>query len=151
MVNPSMSDDIRALREAEAEIIEEFSFFDDWKDKYAYLIDLGRKLDALPDNERVEANKVSGCQSQVWVVARKEGGRLWLRAASDASIVSGLIALLLRVYSGRLPETILTCEPEFISRIGLSEHLSPTRSNGLFSMVRKIRSIAQAETISTAR
>lgn len=146
-----MSDDMRALREAEAEIIEEFSFFDDWKDKYAYLIDLGRKLDVLPEHERVDANKVSGCQSQVWMVAAKEGGRMVFCAASDAAIVSGLIALLLRVYSGRLPETILACEPEFIARIGLADHLSPTRSNGLFSMVRKIRAMALEEMASTSK
>lgn len=140
-----MSDDVQALRAAEAEIIEEFSFFDDWKDKYAYLIDLGRKLDVLSDDERVDANKVSGCQSQVWIVAGEASGRMVFRAASDAAIVSGLIALLLRVYSGRRPETILACEPEFIAKIGLADHLSPTRSNGLFSMIRKIRMMAQAQ------
>lgn len=137
-----MSEDLQALRAEEEEIVEEFSFFDDWKDKYAYLIDLGRNLPEFPESLKTEENKVSGCQSQVWFAAEIRDGHLFFRATSDAAIVSGLIALLLRVYSGRLPQTILQAEPEFISHIGLAEHLSPTRSNGLFSMIRAIRNLA---------
>lgn len=137
-----MSDDLQALRAEEAEIVEEFAFFDDWKDKYSYIIDLARNLPPFPDALKTEANKVSGCQSQVWFVAEQRDGRLHLQAASDAAIVSGLIALLLRVYSGRKPETILRAEPHFIRDIGLGEHLSPTRSNGLHSMIRAIRNLA---------
>lgn len=134
--------DLEVLRAEEAEIVEEFSFFDDWKDKYAYLIDLGRNLPEFPESLKTDENKVSGCQSQVWFDAEIRDGYLHFRAISDAAIVSGLIALLLRVYSGHLPQTILQAEPEFIARIGLAEHLSPTRSNGLFSMIRAIRNLA---------
>lgn len=134
--------DLQALRAEEAEIVEDFSFFDDWKDKYAYLIDLGRNLPDFPESLKTDENKVSGCQSQVWFVAEIRDERLYFSAISDAAIVSGLIALLLRVYSGHLPQTILQSEPEFIARIGLAEHLSPTRSNGLFSMIRAIRNLA---------
>jgi cysteine desulfuration protein SufE len=137
-----MSDDLNALRAEEAEIVEEFAFFDDWKDKYAYIIDLARNLPPFPDALKTDENKVSGCQSQVWFVAEERDGRLYLNAASDAAIVSGLIALLLRVYSGRKAQTIVQAEPEFIGDIGLGEHLSPTRSNGLHSMIRAIRNLA---------
>lgn len=140
--------DLQALRTEEAEIVEEFSFFDDWKDKYSYLIDLGRNLPEFPESFKIDENKVSGCQSQVWFVAEIRDGQLFFRAISDAAIVSGLIALLLRVYSGRLPQTILQAEPEFIARIGLAEHLSPTRSNGLFSMIRAIRNLAAHAAVS---
>lgn len=137
-----MSDDLQTLRDEEEAIVGEFSFFDDWKDRYAYIIDLGRGLPDFPEAWKSEENKVSGCQSQVWFVAEEREGRLFFRAVSDAAIVSGLIALLLRVYSGRKPQTILQAEPEFIARIGLAEHLSPTRSNGLFAMIRAIRNLA---------
>lgn len=134
--------DLQALRAEEAEIVEEFGFFDDWKDRYSYLIDLGRALPEFPEAWKTEENKVSGCQSQVWFTAEERDGRLFFRAVSDAAIVSGLIALLLRVYSGRKAQTILLAEPEFIARIGLADHLSPTRSNGLFAMIRAIRNLA---------
>lgn len=137
-----MTDDMQALRAEEAEIAEEFAFFDDWKDKYSYIIDLGRNLPAFPEKWKTDGNKVSGCQSQVWFVAEEKDGRLFFHAISDAAIVSGLIALLLRVYSGREPATIMQAEPEFITRIGLADHLSPTRSNGLFAMIRAIRNLA---------
>lgn len=134
--------DVADLRAVESEIIEEFSFFDEWTDKYKYLIDLGRALPPFPEKWKADENKVSGCQSQVWFVAEEKDGLLHFTATSDAAIVSGLIALLLRVYSGRKPETILGAEPEFIRRIGLAEHLSPTRSNGLYAMLRAIRNLA---------
>lgn len=145
-----MSDDMQALRAEEAEIVEEFAFFDDWKDRYSYIIDLGRNLPDFPDAWKTDENKVSGCQSQVWFVAEEREGRLHFKAVSDAAIVSGLIALLLRVYSGRAPETILQAEPEFIARIGLAEHLSPTRSNGLFAMIRAIKNLAARTVENTA-
>lgn len=137
-----VTEDLQLLRTVEAEIVEEFSFFDDWKDKYTYIIDLGRQLPEFPEAWKTDENKVSGCQSQVWFTAEQREGRLFFNAVSDAAIVSGLIALLLRVYSGRKARTILQAEPEFITRIGLAEHLSPTRSNGLAAMIRAIRNLA---------
>lgn len=136
------SEDLNALRATEAEIVEEFSFFDDWQDRYKYIIDLGRSLPEFSATLKTDDNKVSGCQSQVWFVAEEKDRRLYFKAISDAAIVSGLIALLLRVYSGRKPETILQAEPEFINRIDLADHLSPTRSNGLFAMIRAIKNLA---------
>ncbi|MCB1570337.1 MAG: SufE family protein [Xanthomonadales bacterium] len=124
---------------AQAAIAEEFGFFGDWTERYQYLIDLGRKLPAFPEEARIEANKVTGCQSQVWLLARGDADRLDFLAISDSSIVSGLIALLLRVYSGRSAREILDTEPRFIEAIGLSRHLSPTRSNGLAAMLATIK------------
>ena len=124
---------------AQAAIAEEFGFFSDWTERYQYLIDLGRKLPAFPDEVRNESNKVHGCQSQVWLVASGNAGNVEFRAISDSSIVSGLIALLLRVYSGRSADEILKTEPRFIEAIGLAKHLSPTRSNGLAAMLIKIK------------
>jgi cysteine desulfuration protein SufE len=132
--------------EAEAAIVEEFGFFGDWTERYQYLIDLGRKLPGLPEEERNEANRVHGCQSQVWLVAEGDADCLRFRAISDSAIVSGLIALLLRVYSGRSAAEILATEPGFIDAIGLGKHLSPTRSNGLAAMLATIREHAQAAT-----
>ncbi len=132
--------------EAEAAIVEEFGFFGDWTERYQYLIDLGRKLPGLPEEERNEANRVHGCQSQVWLVAEGDADCLRFRAISDSAIVSGLIALLMRVYSGRSAAEILATEPGFIDAIGLGKHLSPTRSNGLAAMLAKIREHAQAAT-----
>lgn len=129
---------------AQAAIAEEFGFFGDWTERYQYLIDLGRKLPPYPDNAKSEAWKVSGCQSLVWLLPSREGDRLYFQAASDSAIVSGLIALLLRVYSGRTREEILATEPSFIDSIGLARHLSPTRSNGLSAMLGKIHDYARA-------
>lgn len=127
---------------AQAEVIAEFAFFDDWVDRYQYLIDLGRRLPALATSELVEANKIKGCQSQVWFVAEQDDGRLHFRANSDAAIVSGLIALLLRIYSGRRPQDILDTTPGFVTELKLEQHLSPTRSNGLAAMLQAIRRFA---------
>lgn len=124
---------------AQAAIAEEFGYFSDWTERYQYLIDLGRKLPAFPEQARTEENKVHGCQSQVWLLARGDADRLDFTAISDSSIVSGLIALLLRVYSGRSAHEILDTEPRFIEAIGLSKHLSPTRSNGLAAMLATIK------------
>ena len=128
---------------AQQEIIEEFAFFDDWTGRYQYLIDLGRKLPPLPPADMTDANKVDGCQSQVWIVVSGDAGRLELRATSDSAIVSGLVALLLRGYSGHSAREILDTAPGFINAIGLGKHLSPTRSNGLASMVKTIKAHAE--------
>ena len=137
--------DIARAGSAQAEqdaIVEEFAFFGDWTERYQYLIDLGRKLPPLPDELKTEAHKVHGCQSQVWLVADGDARALTFRAISDSAIVSGLIALLLRVYSGRSAAEILDTPPRFIEAIGLAQHLSPTRSNGLAAMLAKIREYA---------
>jgi cysteine desulfuration protein SufE len=131
------------MQNAQQEIIDEFGFFDDWTGRYQYLIDLGRKLPPLADEDRTDANKVDGCQSQVWIVVSGDANRLDLRATSDSAIVSGLVALLLRVYSGHRARDILDTDPAFINAIGLGKHLSPTRSNGLASMVKTIKTHAE--------
>jgi cysteine desulfuration protein SufE len=136
-----MSNEVRA---AQDELVEEFQFFDNWMDRYQYLIDLGRRLPALDESELIDANKIKGCQSQVWFVAAEKHGRLEFRAISDAAIVSGLIALLLRIYSGRLPQDILDTPPDFVAALELEQHLSATRSNGLGAMLKAIRSFATA-------
>jgi len=141
-----VSNEVQAAQE---ELIEEFRFFDDWMDRYQYLIDMGRRLPEFPDAERVDANKIRGCQSQVWFVAQQNDGRLEFRAISDAAIVSGLIAVLLRIYSGRRPQEILDTPAEFIAALELEQHLSPTRSNGLASMLKAIRNFA-AEALEAA-
>jgi cysteine desulfuration protein SufE len=142
----NMSNEVAA---AQQEVIEEFAFFDDWMDRYQYLIDLGRRLPELPAGEQVDDNRIRGCQSQVWFVAEQQGDRLEFRATSDAAIVSGLIAVLLRIYSGRKPQEILDTPPDFVTALGLESHLSPTRSNGLASMLKAIRNFA-AEALQAA-
>jgi cysteine desulfuration protein SufE len=127
-------------------IIEEFAFFGDWTERYQYLIDLGRKLPPFPDDLKTDQYKVSGCQSQVWLVPDGDARKLEFGAISDSAIVSGLNALLLRVYSGRSAQEILATEPRYIDAIGLARHLSPTRSNGLASMLAKIKEYAQRAT-----
>ena len=127
---------------AQQELIEEFSYFDNWIDRYQYIIDLGRRLPDFPESEMTEANKIKGCQSQVWFVASKDDDRLRFRAISDAAIVSGLIAMLLRIYSGRRPQEILESPADFVAALELEQHLSPTRSNGLASMLQAIRAFA---------
>lgn len=134
-----MSNEVEAAQTA---LIEEFAYFDDWMDRYQYLIDLGRRLPEFPESERIDANKIRGCQSQVWFVAEERDGRLGFRAISDAAIVSGLIAVLLRVYSGKRPQDILDAPPTFVEALQLDEHLSPTRSNGLSSMLKAIHRFA---------
>ena len=133
---------VNEVQAAQDEVIAEFAFFDDWMDRYQYLIDLGRRLPALTDAELVDENKIKGCQSQVWFVASQEDGRLNFRAISDAAIVSGLIALLLRIYSGRRPDDILNTPASFVTALNLQQHLSPTRSNGLAAMLTAIRRFA---------
>lgn len=127
---------------AQDELIADFELFEDWMDRYQYLIDLGRRLPDFPEELRTDENRIRGCQSQVWFVADKKDGRLEFRAISDAAIVSGLIALLLRLYSGRYPQDILDTPPDFVTALQLESHLSPTRSNGLSSMLQAIRRFA---------
>ena len=131
------------IEQAQQEVIGEFSLFDDWMDRYQYIIDLGRRLPEFPDELRTEENRIRGCQSQVWFVPEQKDGRLYFQAISDAAIVSGLIALLLRLYSGRTPRDILDTPPDFVTALQLEKHLSPTRSNGLGSMLAAIRRFAE--------
>ncbi len=126
-------------------IVEEFALFSDWSERYQYLIDLGKKLPDLPDAMKTEEHRVHGCQSLVWMVSEGDAARLDIRAISDSAIVSGLIALLLRVYSGRGAREILDTEPGFIRDIGLAKALSPTRANGLAAMLARIRAQAAAQ------
>ncbi|MDE1958436.1 MAG: SufE family protein, partial [Xanthomonadaceae bacterium] len=128
-----------SAREAAAAIVEEFGLFGDWSERYQYLIDLGRKLPDLAAAEKNAMYKVSGCQSSVWLVPGGDAARMTFRAISDSAIVSGLIALLLRVYADRPAAEILTTDADFIDAIGLSRHLSPTRTNGLAAMLQTIR------------
>lgn len=139
-----VSDAVRTVDEEQDELVGEFAFFDDWMDRYRYIIDLGRGLPEFPEALKVEENRIRGCQSQVWMVSERKGDRLFFKAISDSAIVSGLIAMLLRVYSGRRPEEILQTEPRFVGEIGLTEHLSPTRSNGLHAMLQSIYERARA-------
>lgn len=124
------------------EIVEEFSFFDDWLDRYQYIIDLGRKLPEFPEHEKIEDNRLHGCQSQVWLLVSGDADEMRFQAISDSAIVCGLIALVLRVYSHQSADTILSTEPWFIEKIGLKAHLSPTRSNGLHALLETIRGYA---------
>lgn len=127
------------LRDAQQELLEELGFFESWMERYQHIIDLGRSAPDFPDEWREEGNRLRGCQSQVWLKFWQEGGRLFFLAVSDSAIVSGLAAILMRVYSGRRPREILDTPPDFIAAAGLDRHLSPTRSNGLNSMVNEIR------------
>ena len=130
--------------EAQDAIAGEFGFFGDWAERYQYLIDLGRKLPDFPEDWKTEEHRLHGCQSMVWIVPSGDASRLDFRAVSDSAIVSGLIFLALRVYSGRSAQEILATEPDFVERIGLARHLSPTRSNGLAALIAFIRERARA-------
>ena len=132
------------IQDRQDEIIEEFSAFDDWMDKYQMIIDLGNEQEHLDDRYKTDDNLIDGCQSRVWLHATLEDGRVIFRADSDDIITKGLIGLLIRVWSGQTPQDILASDLHFIDAIGLSEHLSPTRSNGLLSMVRQMRCYALA-------
>jgi cysteine desulfuration protein SufE len=132
------------IGQAQDDLIDEFQLFDNWLDRYEYLIDLGRKLPEFPSDWKTEEYKLHGCQSQVWLKALEADGKLTFHAISDSAIVSGLIAVLIRVYSERNAEEILATPPDFIDAIGLHEHLSPTRSNGLHAMIDAIRGHAVA-------
>jgi cysteine desulfuration protein SufE len=129
--------------EAQLAIKEEFGFFGDWSERYQYLIDLGRKLPAFPEEWKTEENRLLGCQSLVWIVPQGDAQRLDFNAISDSAIVSGLIYLALRVYSGRSATEILATQPDYIGDIGLAKHLSPTRSNGLAAILAFIQDTAR--------
>ncbi|TCV97159.1 cysteine desulfuration protein SufE [Luteibacter rhizovicinus] len=132
----------KTAAEAQAAIAEEFAFFSDWTERYQYLIDLGRQLPPFPQEWKNEDNRVHGCQSMVWLIPSGDPGHMHFDAASDSAIVSGLIALVLRVYSNRSAREIVDTEPTFIETIGLAKHLSPTRSNGLAAMLAKLKAQA---------
>ncbi|MGN0220748.1 MAG: SufE family protein [Prevotella sp.] len=130
------------INEIQDEVIEEFSSFNDWMDKYQLLIDLGNELEPLDEKYKTESNLIDGCQSRVWLQADITDGKMILQAESDALIVKGIVALLVRVLSGHAPKEILDADLYFIERIGLKEHLSPTRSNGLLAMLKQIKMYA---------
>lgn len=140
-----------SINEIQDEIIEEFSGFDDWMDKYQLLIDLGNEQEPLDEKYKVESNLIDGCQSRVWLQADYEDGVIRFTAESDALIVKGIVALLIRVLSGHTPQEILDADLYFIEKIGLKEHLSPTRSNGLLAMVKQMRVYALAFSSSAAK
>lgn len=134
----------KTINELQDEVVEEFSDFDDWMDKYQMLIDLGNDLETLDDKYKTEQNLIDGCQSRVWVQCDYADGKLVFTADSDALIVKGIIALLIQVLSGHTPKEILDADLYFIGKIGLRDHLSPTRSNGLLAMVKQIKAYALA-------
>ena len=135
---------METINEVQDEIIEEFSGFDDWMDKYQLLIDMGSGQEPLPEEYKTEQNLIDGCQSRVWLQAAYREGRVVFRAESDALIVKGIVDLLVRVLSGHTPQEILDADLYFIDRIGLKEHLSPTRSNGLVAMLKQMKMYALA-------
>lgn len=129
---------------AQQAITDEFAFFGDWTERYQYLIDIGKGLATFPDKWKIEKYRISGCQSMVWLVPSGDAARLHFEAASDSAIVSGLLALILRVYSDRPADEILATSPEFITTIGLAKHLSPTRANGLAATLARVKEYASA-------
>ncbi|ODC03394.1 Fe-S cluster assembly protein SufE [Terasakiispira papahanaumokuakeensis] len=135
-----------SAQDAQQELLDEFEFFDNWMDRYQYIIDLGKQLPEYPDEWKTEAFKIEGCQSQVWIRPQRQGDYLHFDAISDAAIVSGLIAILMKIYNDRTPQDILETPPDsFMQALGLDKHLSPTRSNGLHAMIKRIFTIAQLE------
>ena len=128
---------------AQQELVEEFEMFDNWMDRYQYIIDMGKQLPDFPEERRTEEYKIQGCQSNVWMCHEQSGDKLVFKATSDAAIVSGLIAVLLRIYSERTAEEINQTEPHFLKDLGLDKHLSPTRSNGLHAMLERIYQVAK--------
>ena len=135
---------MQSINELQDEVIEEFSDLDDWMDRYQLLIDMGREQEPLPEEYKTDQNLIDGCQSRVWLQADYENGILTFRAESDALIVKGIVTLLIRVLSGHTPQEILDADLYFIDRIGLTEHLSPTRSNGLLAMLKQMKMYALA-------
>lgn len=132
------------IEEIEREIVEEFSLFDSWDDKYEYIIDLGKKLPPLEQQFKIDENKVRGCQSTVWLAADFREGKVFFKADSDAVIVKGLISMLIRVLSGQTPDAIVAAKLAFINEIGMTSHLAQTRSNGLLAMVKQMKNYALA-------
>ena len=140
----------KSIADIEKEIVEEFSLFDSWDDKYEYIIDLGKKLPPLEDVYKKDENKVRGCQSTVWLVADYRDGRIFYKAESDAVIVKGLISMLIRVLSGHTPDDIVQAPLDFIREIGMTSHLAQTRSNGLLAMVKQMKNYALAYKLKNA-
>lgn len=132
----------KSLQDIENEIVDEFSIFDDWLDKYEYIIELGKSLKEYPEDRKTDDKLVKGCQSRVWIDFNVEDGKIFFNADSDAIITKGIISLLVRIYSGRTPQEILSSDFSVVEKIGLKENLSPTRANGLVSMIQMIREIA---------
>ena len=132
------------IKEIQNEIIEDFALFDDWLDKYEYIIELGNELDVFDEKNKIKSNLIPGCQSRVWLDAKYKDGKVIYSADSDAIITKGVISLLIKLYSNQTPDEILETEPYFIGKTGLQENLSPTRANGLVSMIKKIKSYAAA-------
>jgi cysteine desulfuration protein SufE len=129
----------KSISGIENEIVEEFSLFDSWEDKYEYIIDMGKKLSPLDESHKKEENRIKGCQSTVWMVSEYKDGKVYYKADSDAVIVKGLISMLIRVLSGQEPEDIISAKMEFIDTIGMSTHLAQTRSNGLRAMMKQMK------------
>lgn len=132
------------IEEKQDRIARQFKLLGDWPERYKYIIKLGQKLEPLDEEHKVEENLVRGCQSQVWLVTEQDDDKVIFKADSDAAITKGLVAMLVNFYSGENPETILQTDPEFIEEIGMQQHLSPTRSNGLASMVKQMKIYAMA-------
>ena len=132
------------IAEISNQIIDEFASYEEWIDKYAYLIELGKECPVIDEKEKTESNLIKGCQSRVWLSCQYRDGNLYFSADSDAVITKGIISLLIRAYNGQRPDDIIAAEPTFIDQIGLKEHLSPTRSNGLSSMIKQIKMYAIA-------
>ena len=132
------------IQETQAEIVDEFSMFDDWMERYEYIIELGKSLPVISEQFKTEENSIKGCQSKVWVHAKQEEDKLFFTADSDAILTKGIIAILIRAFSNQSASAILEANTDFIDEIGLKEHLSPTRANGLVSMVKKIKMYALA-------
>ena len=137
-----MEEQTKTLQEVESDVADEFSLFDEWLDKYEYLIELGKTLTDYPEADKTDDRLIKGCQSRVWLDYKIADGRIWFNADSDAIITKGIISLLIRIYSGRTPEEIMSSDFSIVDRIGLKENLSPTRANGLVSMIARIREIA---------
>ncbi len=132
------------IREIQEEIIDEFSMFDDWDERFQYVIDLGKSLPLIDEKYKTHDNTIKGCQSKVWLHAEERDGKIMFTADSDAIITKGIIAILIRVFSGQTPSDILEADMKFIDEIGLKDHLSPTRANGLVSMIKQIKMYALA-------
>ena len=133
----------KSLQEIKDEVIESFSMYEEWLDKYEYIIDLGKSLESLPEEKKTEDKLIKGCQSRVWLDSELRDGRIYFSADSDAIITKGIISLLISVYSGRTAEEIASDDFAFVEEIGLKENLSPTRANGLASMIERIKTIAR--------
>lgn len=136
--------DHKSIQAAEEEIIDSFSLFDTWEEKYEYIIDLGKKLESLGDKYKVADNVIKGCQSNVWLISEFENGKIFFKADSDAIIVKGLVSMLIEVLSGHTPDEILNAKLDFIREIGMMNHLAQTRSNGLLAMVKQMKNYALA-------